>query len=231
MRIKKLTIITSVFIFLFGGIAYAANSTKPVQAYLSDIKLYLNGNRVDKEVIIVDGTSYLPVRAVSEALGLEVQWDGNNRTIYLSNDDTSKSKTWDVTGKWDYDGNKLILKQNGNFVTGSFIFYKDKSQWPIPVDGIIKGDHLSLKVIYDSRESTRYRFGVEDNNLTAFSIYQANVYDFIDLDISSNKLSGKFYYAKIWFDSDYEFKINKVANGDDDTNPIEPVDVTFTKVN
>lgn len=40
-----------------------------------------NGNVV--EPFASNGTTYLPVRAVSEALGKEVTWDGDTATIYV----------------------------------------------------------------------------------------------------------------------------------------------------
>ncbi|MBR3059761.1 MAG: copper amine oxidase N-terminal domain-containing protein [Oscillospiraceae bacterium] len=41
----------------------------------------VNGNPVD--AVIYKGTTYLPVRAVAEALGVAVNWDGDTRTVYL----------------------------------------------------------------------------------------------------------------------------------------------------
>ena len=40
-----------------------------------------NGNKV--EPLIYNGTTYLPVRAVANALGKAVYWDGPNYTVYL----------------------------------------------------------------------------------------------------------------------------------------------------
>lgn len=40
-----------------------------------------NGNAVDP--VIYNGTTYLPVRAIASALGLEVDWDGDTKTVYL----------------------------------------------------------------------------------------------------------------------------------------------------
>mgnify|MGYP000594881130 CR=1 FL=1 len=54
-----------------------------LEVAFTDIKLFLNGKRIDKEILVVNGTSYLPVRAISEALGLEVNWNGNENSIYL----------------------------------------------------------------------------------------------------------------------------------------------------
>lgn len=57
-----------------------------------DIKITLNGVEIIPkdaagnivEPFIIDGTTYLPVRAVSEALGLNVEWDGANFTVKLA---------------------------------------------------------------------------------------------------------------------------------------------------
>jgi hypothetical protein len=37
----------------------------------------LNGTKLDTPALVVDGTSYLPVRAIGEALGLDVKFDSN----------------------------------------------------------------------------------------------------------------------------------------------------------
>ena len=58
-----------------------------------DIKITLNGNDlVPKDAVgnvvepfIIDGTTYLPVRAISEALGLEVDWDDETGTVKMTN--------------------------------------------------------------------------------------------------------------------------------------------------
>ena len=42
-----------------------------------------NGNVV--EPFIYEGTTYLPVRAVGEALGKTVSWDGATKTVYIGN--------------------------------------------------------------------------------------------------------------------------------------------------
>lgn len=55
-----------------------------VSIYLDDVKLNptdANGNPV--EAFIYNGTTYLPVRAVSEALGQVVQWDGKTHSVYI----------------------------------------------------------------------------------------------------------------------------------------------------
>lgn len=56
---------------------------------MNDIKLYpkdANGNPV--EVFAYNGTTYLPVRAIAEALNVAVYWDGKTRSVYLGKHDT-----------------------------------------------------------------------------------------------------------------------------------------------
>ncbi|QSQ10499.1 hypothetical protein H0A61_02907 [Koleobacter methoxysyntrophicus] len=76
----KVLIIILMFICLIGiNIGVADN----LKATISDIKLFLNDKKIDEEVLIIGNSSYLPIRAISEILGLEVEWNGKTRTINL----------------------------------------------------------------------------------------------------------------------------------------------------
>ena len=60
--------------------------------HYNNIKITLNGKEIKPldangnyvEPFIIDGTTYLPVRAVSGALGLGVAWDGETNTVKLT---------------------------------------------------------------------------------------------------------------------------------------------------
>jgi hypothetical protein len=62
-----------------------------LSAAYSDIEIVLNGGLLTPKDVngkivdpfIVNGTTYLPVRAISEGLGLNVEWDGNNKTVLV----------------------------------------------------------------------------------------------------------------------------------------------------
>lgn len=76
-----------------GSIGTASAVVGRVQANLdyNNIKISLNGQTVTPkdangntvEPFAINGTTYLPVRAVGDALGLDVNWDGNTKTVYL----------------------------------------------------------------------------------------------------------------------------------------------------
>lgn len=235
MKNQRLIIVTIVSILLCGSIAYAADS-QPIQAFLTDIKLYLNGDRVDKEVIVIDGTSYLPVRAISEALELEVKWVGDTRTIYLSESKQvateETTSTVNVSGRWTTSkGSILILNQNGKFITGSVILYTDETQWPIPVEGMIQGNKLTLDVKHDNQSIVQWYYGLPDDDLFLSSVIYKGVSDQFTLDVSSDTLSGTFQYAKIWWKSGIFPSLEKIANGGSAENTNELTDATFNKDN
>jgi len=69
-----------------------AASLIEIRAYLNhDIQIVLGGKLFEPKLpdgtkivpITYNGTTYLPLRAISEAVGLETSWDGGTKTVYL----------------------------------------------------------------------------------------------------------------------------------------------------
>lgn len=85
------------------GTALAANTVyKNIRVQYCGIKLVVNGapvtpkdaNGSTVEPFIYNGTTYLPVRAVGNALGQDVSWNGNTKTVYIgmNESDTAAKK-------------------------------------------------------------------------------------------------------------------------------------------
>ena len=78
---------------LTGTLAFASQGTKIIEAFYDDIKIFIYGSEVtprDAGGAIVEpfrynGTTYLPVRAISEALGHEVTWVEEAKSVYIGN--------------------------------------------------------------------------------------------------------------------------------------------------
>lgn len=66
----------------------------PVMADEGAIQVYVNGNLLSTPGVFLGDKTYLPVRAVSEALGQDVTWDG---TVHI--DTPVKLKRPDITGE------------------------------------------------------------------------------------------------------------------------------------
>ena len=101
MKKKRISGICLVLVLALGMCigAAAASNLETISAYLNrgiTIKLDgqtktmsdANGKRVYP--ISYNGTTYVPIRAVSNMLGIDVEWDGANNTVLLGENNTAK---------------------------------------------------------------------------------------------------------------------------------------------
>ena len=80
-------------VLIITTIGYAANTTTLYDVLTEGIKIVVDGQKINPtdangntvEPFIYNGTTYLPVRAISNAIGKAVYWDGPNYTVYLGN--------------------------------------------------------------------------------------------------------------------------------------------------
>lgn len=76
-------------------------------AYLDyqNMRVTLNGTELDLrdskgnkvEPFTIDGTTYLPLATISKALGVNVAWDGNTKTVILTTDGSTPTTTTPTT--------------------------------------------------------------------------------------------------------------------------------------
>lgn len=76
---KKLAVVLAIMIFTLSiaSSVFAAGTFKNLKAFYNNIKIFKNGTQVHMTVepFIIDGTTYIPLRAVSELLDKDVTWD------------------------------------------------------------------------------------------------------------------------------------------------------------
>ncbi|MFB9324307.1 stalk domain-containing protein, partial [Cryptosporangium minutisporangium] len=72
---------------LFGGTAAIAANSTSLDVVLRPIKYFFDGVQkstpAGQDGFIYKGTTYVPLRFVSESLGEEVKWDGKTGSIYV----------------------------------------------------------------------------------------------------------------------------------------------------
>lgn len=80
MKINFFVVLVFVSLYIMCYSVYAQNK----------IKIYVNGVEViaDKEPILKDGTTYVPMRTVVEAMNCVVEWDGKSKTVNIAESDT-----------------------------------------------------------------------------------------------------------------------------------------------
>ncbi len=73
---KKKILVLTLILLLLAGTVYAAEN----------IKVIVNGREVQSDVPaqVINGRTMVPLRAVSESLGADVQWDAVNRTVNIT---------------------------------------------------------------------------------------------------------------------------------------------------
>lgn len=80
-------------VIVLGITAFATVGSRTAELWYNNIKIMINGKEVTPtdangnavEPFTIDGTTYLPVRAVGSALGMEVGWNGETNTVTLDN--------------------------------------------------------------------------------------------------------------------------------------------------
>lgn len=90
---KKMIVMVLLLTFALATTVMATVGSRTVELAYNNIKILLNGKSVVPtdangnavEPFIIDGTTYLPVRAVATALGMNVGWDGATNTVLLDN--------------------------------------------------------------------------------------------------------------------------------------------------
>jgi hypothetical protein len=103
MEKKVLTAILTVFIIATTAVtATAITASRTIQATLSpDVTIVFDGkawemydvNENQVYPILYNGTTYVPIRAVSEMLGLVVMWDNDSRTVQITSSVSNAQKS------------------------------------------------------------------------------------------------------------------------------------------
>ena len=93
MKCKKVICISVVLVLLLATTAFATVGSRTAELVYNNIKVMINGKEVTPtdangnavEPFIINGTTYLPVRGVASALGMNVGWDDTTKTVTLDN--------------------------------------------------------------------------------------------------------------------------------------------------
>lgn len=87
-----------------GSVAFAKVGTEFIEAVYANVKIYIDGKQIEPrdvngnkvEPFIYNGTTYLPVRAVGEAFGKAVSYDGKTKSVYVGMNPNEKTYLLDV---------------------------------------------------------------------------------------------------------------------------------------
>lgn len=106
-------VLTTVLVLALVVPAGAALTGKTIQV-LTGVDIYVDGVEMKPtdatgkpvETFVYNGTTYVPLRAVSQSLGKNVKWDGANRRVYIGEVPGEKQYLLSVCPPYQTDGYK-----------------------------------------------------------------------------------------------------------------------------
>ena len=171
-------LLVSALVVSFGVTAMAAYQKQATLNY-SDIKITMDGKAITPkdangnvvEPFIIDGTTYLPVRGIASALGLDVQWNAATQTVALTEKADPQATSQSIGA--------VLMDKNGVKITFAGIVAKP--------DGL-KGYDIKLKI--ENSSSTNYTVQVRDLSINGVMSHHSI--------FSSDVVAGKTANDAIW---------------------------------
>lgn len=157
---KRFAAVAVAAVTLVNGVAYAQE----------DVRVYVNGIRLYNDVIMNDERTYIPLRAVSEAMGAEVIWDEDSNSAYINftEDDMvakmvenvspsvvtivgnyASSDTVNTYNNPTMHGSGVIYKSNGHIITNAHVVKDIKNLTVVLNDGTM----LPGNVLYSDEKA------------------------------------------------------------------------------
>ncbi len=210
---KILAIITSIFILCISlSVSTAASDISVFVDNELTVLTDANGNRVYP--FIKNGTTYVPLRGVSEILDCDVIWDGNNKTIKIYEKGQYKEEIFRNTDnniKIYFNSEEIEFKNANGAVVKPFI---DNGTTYVPLRGL--SETLGCQVEWDSKNFIVYIWdkevppgGTPLNNMKPLEVDGIDFYD--ELEGERLELNGAQYsnaMAAFWSGQSVVFDIN-----------------------
>ena len=154
------------------GTVFAQTGSQKIDAVYNNIKIVVDGKEVSTstEPFIYNGTTYLPVRAIGEALGKDVSWDAETNTVYIGSAQSNAST----------QANEVIYDSNGLKVTDTGLSVNDFGE-------------ININLTIENNTDKNYTFQVRD-----FSLNGIMFEPIFSCDVVSGKKAVDGIYLPIW---------------------------------
>ena len=150
------------------------------------VRVYVNGMRVEEETLLHNDRTFIPLRAVSEALGAEVTWDGDTYSAFINfTEDDAIAKVVETvspsvvtiignaisnSASAQYNtptahGSGVIYKSNGHILTNAHVVQGIKNITVV----LNNGESYPAKVLYSDELADIAIVKIEKLGLTPIS--------------------------------------------------------------
>ena len=90
MMKKRILLFVLIGIMSFSVLVNAENIVKTIEVAVNPFRICINGQELTTEHFVYNDTTYVPLRAVSEGLDVNVKWDAVSNTVNISKKETVK---------------------------------------------------------------------------------------------------------------------------------------------
>lgn len=118
---------------LMGSVVFADGVRKNIQVLFNDVNITVNGSKVNADNILYEGTTYVPLRAISEMLGKEVGWDASTKTASINDVTSEIIEESKPESESSNSGNETLAQKNAVKKAESYIRFSSFSK-----SGLIK---------------------------------------------------------------------------------------------
>lgn len=195
---KKSVCLSLVVVLLMLGVTFSASYEKAINVVMLPLTYYVDG--VEKapaegeEGFVYNGTTYVPLRFISESLGEDIKWDGKNYAVHIG-EYSSGSFTYleeldvlstDGSG-WQYGSvktNRGVQFIHSLYADGSFIASIDRTYI---LDGKYKKFSAKIAPLEqwtNSKETDvgEIKFYVDDQLVYSTGVFKSTIMNPLDVD-------------------------------------------------
>lgn len=190
---------------LTSGVVFAKQISETAELFYNNIKIYIdggeivpkdaNGNMV--EPFTMNGTTYLPVRAISNAFGKDVEWDGATQSVYIGKKDQTKPDNYlDRIQYNDFKTGTTVSRMS--IINGTITDFNNTMYTNGMILHIVDGDYNIIEGDTDSANmSISYPLNSQYNNLKGTVVIPKS-YDIASWgqdDAQSSKITDVWFYG------------------------------------
>lgn len=203
---KKIILVIFSF-FLISGVVSASSingeyNGNPI------VKVYVNGSEIRPEVPahIVDGTTMLPMRAVAEALGADVEWESSSYTVNIVRREEPKEPSISELKSMVTTAKKRLVDSGINLTFYSVNFDEFGAYVSVGYDtGTKNQDQIINELVFISATSVLMKDFVDETVISVsgggymagtISVSISDVLDFLDEKITLSQYIGKWNIKK-----------------------------------
>ena len=121
MKFKKIMFSFIICVVLILNIkpAFASSILQKIEVLINGISIYVNNEQIVSDNFLYNGTSYVPLKAIAEMNGMKVNWNGEQKRVDLTSDETFYMKKTD--GKYNIIGGYPRSFTDGTYLKWDYI--------------------------------------------------------------------------------------------------------------